>query len=156
MMTNITRTVRGWLSSGIRARLPEELMVIVPVSGDSVNKDGNGGRYSNDIKVDIPEYDGKLDPDEFVEWLRTVELHERRGKEKIQTWLKMKEKRKQKFLPSYYIQASFSQLHSLRQGTCTAEDYSREFEYLLMKCDNPEDDPQTLDVGSICLLDECA
>nr|GEZ98634.1 hypothetical protein [Tanacetum cinerariifolium] len=28
---------------------------------------------SNDIKVEIPEYDGKLDPDEFVEWLRTVE-----------------------------------------------------------------------------------
>ncbi|GJT29108.1 hypothetical protein Tco_0909383 [Tanacetum coccineum] len=43
-------------------------------SGDSVNKEGNGSRHSNDIKVDIPEYDGKLDPDEFVEWLRTVEL----------------------------------------------------------------------------------
>nr|GEV85340.1 hypothetical protein CTI12_AA486490 [Tanacetum cinerariifolium] len=27
---------------------------------------------SNDIKVEIPEYDGKLDPDKFVEWLRTV------------------------------------------------------------------------------------
>ncbi|GKG23825.1 hypothetical protein Tco_0391861, partial [Tanacetum coccineum] len=43
-------------------------------SGDSVNKEGNGSWHSNDIKVDIPEYDGKLDPDEFVEWLRTVEL----------------------------------------------------------------------------------
>ncbi|GJW22444.1 RNA-directed DNA polymerase [Tanacetum coccineum] len=43
-------------------------------SGDSVNKEGNGSRHLNDIKVDIPEYDGKLDPDEFVEWLRTVKL----------------------------------------------------------------------------------
>ncbi|GJX31006.1 reverse transcriptase [Tanacetum coccineum] len=51
---------------------------------------------------------------------------------------------KQKFLPAYYVQNSFSQLHSLRQGTGTAEEYSREFEYLLMKCDVPEDDPQTL------------
>nr|GEU95761.1 hypothetical protein [Tanacetum cinerariifolium] len=42
--------------------------------GDSVNKKGYGSRYSNDIKVDIPEYDGKLDLNEFVEWLRTVEL----------------------------------------------------------------------------------
>ncbi|GKD47018.1 reverse transcriptase [Tanacetum coccineum] len=42
------------------------------------------------------------------------------------------------------ISDSFSQLHSLRQGTGTAEEYSREFEYLLMKCDVPEDDPQTL------------
>ncbi|GKE48417.1 reverse transcriptase, partial [Tanacetum coccineum] len=83
-------------------------------SGDSVNKEGNGSRHLNDIKVDIPEYDGKLDPDEFVEWLRTVEL------------------------------ASFSQLHSLKQGAGTAKDYSREFEYLLMKCDILEDDPQTL------------
>nr|GEZ20534.1 hypothetical protein CTI12_AA531400 [Tanacetum cinerariifolium] len=56
---------------------------------------------------------------------------------------KMKAKMKQKFLPTYYVQNSFSQLHSLRQRTGTAEEYSREFEYLLMKCDVPEDDPQT-------------
>ena len=30
-------------------------------------------RPSNDIKVDIPDYDGKLDPDEFFEWIRTIE-----------------------------------------------------------------------------------
>nr|GEU72820.1 transposon Ty3-I Gag-Pol polyprotein [Tanacetum cinerariifolium] len=264
-------------------------------SSGSVNKRGAGSWHPNDIKVDIPEYDGKLDPDEFVEWLRTVERvfdykqttednkvkivaltlrkyastwwsntdsaqqgyidsvsrsnqeaccyhlvfratetqhavdlkkiletieadkkemaqkmqamqeqiqellishnhgedsassrsvnkrvervfdykqtivdnkvkiiafklrkyastwwsntclkRERSGKEKIQTWPKMKAKIKQKFLPTYYVQNSFSQLHSLRQGTGTAEEYSREFEYLLMKCDVSEDDPQTL------------
>nr|GFA97550.1 hypothetical protein [Tanacetum cinerariifolium] len=43
-------------------------------SGDSVNKEGNGSQPSNDIKVDIPEYDGKLDPNKFVKWLQTVEL----------------------------------------------------------------------------------
>ncbi|KAJ0491866.1 putative retrotransposon gag domain-containing protein [Helianthus annuus] len=37
------------------------------------NRDSGGGWHSNDIKVDIPEYDGKLDPDEFVEWIHTVE-----------------------------------------------------------------------------------
>ncbi|PWA43609.1 hypothetical protein CTI12_AA531400 [Artemisia annua] len=147
-------------------------------SSGSVNRRGAGSWHPNDIKVDIPEYDGKLDPDEFVEWLRTVERvfdykqttednkvkivafklrkyastwwsntclkRERAGKEKIQNWPKMKAKMKQKFLPTYYVQNSFSQLHSLRQGTGTAEEYSREFEYLLMKCDVPEDDPQTL------------
>lgn len=146
-------------------------------SSGSVNKRGASSWHPNDIKVDIPEYDGKLDPDEFVEWLRTVERvfyykqttednkvkivalklrkyastwwsntclkRERAGKEKIQTWPKMKAKMKQKFLPTYYIQNSFSQLHSLKQGSGTAEEYSREFEYLLMKCDIPEDDPQT-------------
>ena len=28
---------------------------------------------SNDFKVEIPEFEGKLDPDEFSEWLHTVE-----------------------------------------------------------------------------------
>jgi len=27
----------------------------------------------NDIKVDIPDFEGKLHPDEFVDWLQTVE-----------------------------------------------------------------------------------
>ena len=26
-----------------------------------------------DFKVDIPEFEGKLDPDEFLDWLQTVE-----------------------------------------------------------------------------------
>ncbi|MFS8026125.1 putative retrotransposon gag domain-containing protein [Helianthus anomalus] len=126
----------------------------------------------------MPEYEGKLDPDEFVDWIQTVERvfdykqieedqkvkivalklrkyastwwsnvclkRERRGKEKIRSWAKMKDKLKQKFLPSHYIQAGLLQLQSLKQGTGTVEDYSREFEFLLMKRDIPEDDPQTL------------
>ncbi|GJS42727.1 RNA-directed DNA polymerase, partial [Tanacetum coccineum] len=140
-------------------------------SGSGVHQKGSGTWHSNDIKVDIPEYDGKLDPDEFVEWLRTVECafdyketteenkvkivamklrkyastwwantctkRERLGKKKVKDWPKMKRLMKQKFLPSYYIQASFSQLHHLKQNQRPAEEYSREFEYLLMKCDLP-------------------
>jgi len=30
-------------------------------------------KNSNDFKVEIPEFEGKLDPDEFLEWLHTVE-----------------------------------------------------------------------------------
>ncbi|GJR73665.1 RNA-directed DNA polymerase [Tanacetum coccineum] len=109
-------------------------------SSESVNKGGQGGWHPNDIKVDIPEYDGKLDPDEFVVEFGGCE----QWKEKIKSWPKMKAKLKQKFLPTYHVQNSFSQLHTLKQGTGTAEEYSCEFEYLLMKCDVPKDDPQTL------------
>ena len=28
---------------------------------------------SNDFRVEMPEFEGKLDPDEFLEWLHTVE-----------------------------------------------------------------------------------
>jgi len=31
-------------------------------------------KNSNDFKVEIPKFEGKLDPDEFLEWLSTVEL----------------------------------------------------------------------------------
>ncbi|GJV31355.1 reverse transcriptase [Tanacetum coccineum] len=65
-------------------------------------------------------------------------------KEKIRTWPKMKAKMKQKFLPPHHIQASFLQYNSQNKATEVAEDYSREFEYLLMKRDIPKDDPQTL------------
>nr|GEZ35760.1 transposon Ty3-I Gag-Pol polyprotein [Tanacetum cinerariifolium] len=44
------------------------------IGGSGVNHRGPGTWHSNDIKVKIPEYDGKLDPDEFVEWLRTIDL----------------------------------------------------------------------------------
>ena len=28
---------------------------------------------SNDFEVEVPEYEGKLDPEEFFDWLHTVE-----------------------------------------------------------------------------------
>ncbi|GJX15256.1 gag-pol polyprotein [Tanacetum coccineum] len=111
-------------------------------SHGSVNKEGSSGWRSNDIKVDIPEYDAAQVCLNMV--VQRLFKAKRMGKEKIRTWPKMKAKMKQKFLPPHHIQASFSQLHSLKQGAGSAEDYSREFEYLLMKCDIPEDDPQTL------------
>jgi len=54
----------------------------VPHSGGS-SSEGDSPRYprrgrrqapnSNDFKVDIPEFEGKLNPDDFVEWLQTAE-----------------------------------------------------------------------------------
>lgn len=45
----------------------------IPTRGSGSHVGGTNSWHSNDIKVDIPEYNGKLDPDEFIEWLRTVE-----------------------------------------------------------------------------------
>ncbi|KAK1425775.1 hypothetical protein QVD17_21133 [Tagetes erecta] len=66
-----------------RMRLMQAQIEELTVSG---RKSGAGGgsdydenetpvdrRLPNDIKVDIPEYEGRLDSDEFVEWLNTVE-----------------------------------------------------------------------------------
>jgi len=53
-----------------------------PLSGDSQGE-GDSLRHprrerrhttnSNDFKVDLPEFEGKLDQDDFLEWLQTVE-----------------------------------------------------------------------------------
>jgi hypothetical protein len=133
---------------------------------------------TNDFKVDIPEYDGRLDPDAFLEWLQTVERvfdyktvpdskkvklvalkfrkyastwwsnvctkRERMGKDKIRNWAKMKKLMKEKFLPTYYLQENFSQLHNLKQGSKNVEEYARDFEYYMLKCDIREDEHQTL------------
>jgi len=65
----------------------------------------------------------------------------------------MKEKLKSKFLPSHYIQDNYFKLHHLKQGSKSVEEYTREFEQLLLKCDFREDDAQTM-VRHLSGLDE--
>jgi len=132
----------------------------------------------NEFKVDIPEFEGKLDPDDFLEWIQTVERvfeykevpdeqkvkiialklrkyaslwwtnlltkRARQGKGKIRTWDKMKAKLKGRFLPPNYIQANYALLHHLTQGTMSVEEYTREFERLMIKCDLQEAEEQTI------------
>jgi len=47
---------------------------------------------------------------------------------------KMKAKLKSRFLHPTYIQVSYSQPHNLTQGSFNVEEYTREFEKLLIKC----------------------
>ena len=135
-------------------------------------------RSYNDFKVDIPNFEGQLDPDVFLDWLQTVERvfefkdipderkvklvalklrkyasiwwsnlvskRARKGKGKIRTWEKMKSKLKSKFLPPHYLQDNFLKLHHLKQGSKSVEEYTREFEQLLLKCSLEEDESQTL------------
>ena len=56
----------------------------------------------------------------------------------------MREKLKFKFLSSPYLQDNYLSLHRLKQGSKSLEEYTREFEQLLLKCDLREDDSQTL------------
>jgi len=127
--------------------------------------------------VEVPEFEGRLNPDDFLEWLQTVERifdykeipeekklklitfrfrthaslwwsnlctkRVRQGKGKIRTWEKMKTKLKARFLPPSYLQDSYSQLHNLTQGNMSVEEYIREFEKLLLKCDLREAEEQT-------------
>ncbi|VFQ80611.1 unnamed protein product [Cuscuta campestris] len=131
----------------------------------------------SDFKVDIPTFEGKNDPDEFLKWLETVERvfdfkdvsdekkvkivalkfrkyastwwtntctkRRRNDKEPMSTWVKMRSLLKKKFLPAEYVRENFAKLQTLRQGSKSVEEYNREFEELLLRCDLQEDDEQT-------------
>ncbi|VFQ91299.1 unnamed protein product [Cuscuta campestris] len=131
----------------------------------------------SDFKVDIPTFEGKNDPDEFLEWLETVERvfdfkdvsdekkvkivalkfqkyastwwtntctkRRRNDKEPVSTWIKMRSLLKKKFLPAEYVRENLAKLQTLRQGSKSVEEYNREFEELLLRCDLQEDDEQT-------------
>ncbi|GKV29618.1 hypothetical protein SLEP1_g38525 [Rubroshorea leprosula] len=130
------------------------------------------------IKIDIPNFEGRLQPDEFIDWLHTVERvfelkdipddkrvklvaiklkkhasiwwenlkrsREREGRNKIRTWEKMRQELIRKFLPDRYYQDNFVKFHNLQQKSLTVEEYTMEFEQLMMKCDVREKDEQTI------------
>lgn len=132
----------------------------------------------DDITVDIPNFEGRLQPDDFIDWLQTVErvfeykdIHEekkvkiiavklrkhasiwwenlkkrrdREGKSKIKTWEKMRKELTRMFLPPHYYQDKFIQLQNLRQKNLSVEEYTREFEKLMMQCDIQEKEEQTI------------
>jgi len=56
----------------------------------------------------------------------------------------MKSKLKAHFLPPNYIQNNYSLLHHLTLGSMSAEEYTREFEKLLIKCDLQEAEEQII------------
>jgi len=56
----------------------------------------------------------------------------------------MKTKLKAWFLPSSYIQDNYSQLHNLTQESLSVDEYTREFEKLLIKCEIQEPEEQTI------------
>ena len=47
----------------------------------------------------------------------------------------MKSKLKARFLPPSYVQDSYSQLHNFTQGNMSVDQYTSEFEKILIKCD---------------------
>ena len=77
-------------------------------------------------------------------WTNLLTKRVRQGKGKIRTWEKMKAKLKARFLPPNYIQNNYAALHHLTQGSMSVEEYTREFEKLLIKCDLQEEEEQTI------------
>jgi len=65
-------------------------------------------------------------------WTNLYAKRVREREYKIRTWDKMKHKLKARFLPPTYVQECYSQLHNLNQGNLSVEEYTREFEKLVI------------------------
>jgi hypothetical protein len=141
----------------------------------------NHTRHEDDdrgLKLEIPEFDGKHDPDVFLEWLRSVERifeykeytdakkyklttlkftkfaslwlenlqdqRRRAGKEKIKSWIKLRKRMKEKYVPRTYLQDKYMKMTSLKQGARSVEEYIQEFEELTMVCGLVEEKEQKM------------
>ena len=79
-----------------------------------------------------------------VWWNNVLSKRVRKGNGKIWSLRKLKSKLKSKFLPHHYLQDNFTRLHHIRQEAISVEEYTRDFERLLMTYDLRESEGQTM------------
>ncbi|KAL6195223.1 hypothetical protein ACLB2K_030843 [Fragaria x ananassa] len=137
----------------------------------------NHAHHSINLK-DLPEFEGRMQSDEFVDWLSTVEqifdykhipderkvkmvaikltkkasarweslrsCRERLGKPKIKSWEKMRKELRKKFLLENYTQNNFLNLHNIRQGSRSVDEFTEEFELVTTMCGVIEEEEQTI------------
>lgn len=85
-------------------------------------------------------------------WENLKRQREREGRRKIVTWEKMKKELKRKFLPDNYRQDIYLKFHNFKQKELSVEDYTAEFDNLMMKCDLVEAEEHTIDHDGLVLF----
>ncbi|KAA8515086.1 hypothetical protein F0562_018127 [Nyssa sinensis] len=90
------------------------------------------------IQVHVSDFKGKLDPDEYCDWIASFRRIPRIG-----TWVEMKLKLDEKFLPLDYSQSLYQKFHRLRQcNDQSVADYTEHFYKLLSRINLMETDDQ--------------
>ena len=77
-------------------------------------------------------------------WEYLKRQREQEGRRKIVTWEKMKKELKRKFLPDNYRQDIYLKFQNFKQKELSVEDYTAEFDNLMMKCDLVEAEEHTI------------
>ena len=69
----------------------------------------------------------------WLEGIQKQRLREERNR--INTWEKLRKHMKRRYVPTTYKQQQIVQLHAMKQGTRSVEDYMNEWERLYVLCD---------------------
>ncbi|GKD04838.1 reverse transcriptase domain-containing protein [Tanacetum coccineum] len=134
------------------------------------------GRYNYSqnlgVKVDIRDFEGKSHPDDFIDWLYTVERvfdiknlsdeqkvivaiklkknASREGKPKIVSWSKIKKKLMANFLPVQFRQEALIEYHNFKQsGAMLVEEFPSEFDHLRLRCDVVDEEDSKLEEADV-------
>ena len=77
-------------------------------------------------------------------WENLKKQREHEGKSKFITWEKMKRELKRKYLPHNYRQEIFLKIHDFKQKDLSVEEYTAEFDNLMLKGELVEPEEQTI------------
>ncbi|GJW81970.1 putative CCCH-type zinc finger family protein [Tanacetum coccineum] len=104
----------------------------------------NRSQRGANMRVDILVFEGRIQPDEFIDWFHTVErvfdyqeVHEDLKVKIVAIKLK-------KHASVWYLQEAFLQLHDFAQRDLSVADYTEEFDHLMLKCGIAEPEEQTI------------
>ncbi|RVX14849.1 Retrovirus-related Pol polyprotein from transposon 17.6 [Vitis vinifera] len=119
-------------------------------------QDGKMGLIEpRNIKMKIPSFQEKNDPEVYLEWEKKVgfifECHNysrikrRRNYERsIETWEEMKATMRRRFVHSHYYRDLFQKLQSLTQGYRSVDDYHKEMKIAMIQANVEEDREATM------------
>ncbi|XP_056864141.1 uncharacterized protein LOC130511252 [Raphanus sativus] len=114
------------------------------------------------LKLKIPPFHGKVDPDAYLEWEKKIEIvfnsrhytnaqriqfaaTERMNQEyPVDTWKEMKSLMRKRFVPNHYHRDLHQRLRRLTQGSKTVEEYYQEMELLMLRAGISEDREATM------------
>ncbi|KAL6346167.1 hypothetical protein AAG906_027901 [Vitis piasezkii] len=107
-------------------------------------QDGTNRNLGN-IQMKIPSFQGKNDPEVYLEWEKKVEfIFERNYERPIETWEEMKATMRRRFVPSHYYRNLYQKLQSLTQGYKSVDDYHKEMEISMIRVNVEEDREATM------------
>ncbi|CAA0819685.1 Unknown protein, partial [Striga hermonthica] len=98
--------------------------------GGRRRRDNEVDRDLGSIKLNIPTFKGRSDPEAYLE--------------PISTWAEMKSIMRKRFVPSHYFRDLYRKLQTMSQGTKTVDEYFKEMEIAMIRANVDEDREATM------------